>query len=171
MQAKPLPLGVGLRARSMVARQLEGNWRGHSALFAGTGNLHPFPFLSTKPGLFCFASPFCPLAQTILNPLFLPHQNCPGAQACPLLSTAVTNPFLPLASLSSPSRSHSRCFLVLSFPSFRGIVIGCALIRISPRIPRLSSTPRNPQPPPRCARLIRFLNSLKCAVSKPNTLQ
>lgn len=55
-----LAQGAGLRARSMVAKQLEESWRGHSALFAGTGNQHPSPFTSTKPGS-CFASPFCPI--------------------------------------------------------------------------------------------------------------
>lgn len=61
-------------------------------------------------------------------------------------------------------------FLSPSFSFVRGIVIGCVFIRISLRIPRLSSTPGSLQLPSYCTRLIRFLNSLKFAVSKPNTL-
>ena len=110
------------------------------------------PFLSACPPhhrLFLI----CPMDQTLNSPLCVARLRPPPALPSEVHTCSVPLhccqeiSFSPTASLSSPSRIHSRCSLVLSFSFFRGIVIGCALIRISLRRLQLSSTPRNLQTP------------------------
>lgn len=100
--------------------------------FLSAQGVLPSPVMSTKP----WSLLFCPIDPNHPKPLSLctrpvPHQLCPMENRHALcLFRAVKDFFCShSASLSSPSRIHSRCFLVLSFSVFRGIVIGCALIR------------------------------------------
>lgn len=159
-----------LRASSLVARQLEESWRGPSALLVYTGNLAPFPLHVHQT----MVSPVLPPWPKPPEPSPLHCQAHPppaSPNGCnPICASSLSRiPFLTLR-LSSPSRIHSRCSLVLSFSLFRGIVIGCALIRISPRMLRCLPHPETCRLSPQRARLGRRPHSLKCAVSKSSPL-
>lgn len=150
-QAQLLPLG---RRGLVLDHWLPGNLRRAGGVHAGPGSaqgtLPSFPFMSTKPLTLLFypigqnnpKPP--PLRCQVPSPTSFAQWGMNVLCACRAPSRISSS---HTASLSSPSWIHSRCFLVLSFSFFRGIVIGCALISVSLRILRLSSIPRNLQTP------------------------